>query len=90
MVSLWESPAPAGTEVSGNNRTLPGALSVVVYRGLRSLWSLTHGYKNHTLRAVFRGVFPTIKILPPLTRFCMVILPTVGFVRTLGALFTHV
>ena len=28
--------------------------------------------------------------LPPLTRFYMVILPTVGFVRAFGALFTHV
>ena len=63
---------------SGNNRTLPGALPVVVYRGLRSLWSLTHGYENHTLRAVFRGLVPMDYILPPLTRFCMVILSTVG------------
>ena len=54
--------------VSGNNRTLTGAMLCIASR----------------------GVFPTVKILPPLTRFCMVILPTVGFVRTLGALFTHV
>jgi hypothetical protein len=28
--------------------------------------------------------------LPPLTRFYMIILPTVGSVRAFGALFTHV
>ena len=39
---------------------------------------------------LFHGLAPMDYILPPLTRFYMVILPTVGFVRTFGALFTHV
>ena len=50
---LWEGHDPAGPESSGwwNSRTLPGAISWIISRGLRSLWSLTHGYENLALRA---------------------------------------
>ena len=75
--------------VGGNSRTLTGTMSCIAYRGLRSLWSLTHGYENHALRAVFRGVFPTIKILPPLrgSIWC-VTLPWVSLCSTHGCVMS--